>query len=539
MFRSFKYPSYYLTIIIITLILLVTYFIDYQSTIYLSIGVSCLIIYIILYFIKKKSFQDVLLIISIVLILLAYLQYRINQDNYPRSFVSENIIGFSGQIITYPTINYVKYRYMNCKRILRKRPFKRQEYRLELKYIQLSDGTIKPQKGIVLIKSRHIISDLKLGHLISIESSLHLRESIRQCEEFDYKRYLKVLNIKYLSYPQNKSLIKYNSSDHSHIIQKLATKIHYSLIEIYKKNLSYDNSILLTALILGKRDEISEDTYKIFTKAGVIHILALSGLHTATIALVIFILLSIFRIPLIYNLILSSIILLLYLFIAEFRPPIVRAVIMYICMAIIFILDRDREYLNSLFIACSIILLYNPLNLFSISFQLSFLATFGIILYIKPLMNYLLQFTPYNYFMTRQWIFPINKTLAWIIKLFTGLLSLTITAQIFIIPILIYNFNGISIISIISNLIIVPITQISVSIGIILPILSFSDYLLSIFSTTLQGLLYLLIKISENLANLSYSYIDNLFINNFLIFIYYFLWIILPHSKKIYRWIKN
>jgi len=194
----------------------------------------------------------------------------------------------------------------------------------------------------------------------------------------------------------------------------------------------------------------------------------------------------------------------------------------------VFILDRDRHLLNSLFLAGVITLLWNPNWLFTPGFQLSFLATLGILLYFNRFNNFFLGLIRYKRFENK-----INTILSFGINKIISLFTITITAQILIIPLLIYYFNGFSIISIISNIFIVILSQLAVGMGFTLAIVSYSDVLVKILSYSLEKILQWIINLSNFFANLFFSYIDDLYVNWWIFLLYYFIILLVFHLKEI------
>jgi competence protein ComEC len=149
--------------------------------------------------------------------------------------------------------------------------------------------------------------------------------------------------------------------------------------------IGYPASALLEALLIGSREDVPESLYDGFLKTGSLHILALSGLHVTLIYGIVIGLLAFFRRRWI-RFLLATLVLLLYQFLAGFMPSLLRATVMIVIGGIAVMLDRDSEPVNLLAISCIIILLIDPYQVFSLSFQLSFLALAGILV-IGPLVQ--------------------------------------------------------------------------------------------------------------------------------------------------------
>lgn len=145
---------------------------------------------------------------------------------------------------------------------------------------------------------------------------------------------------------------------------------------------------MLAAMLLGNSDMLMPSTRQLYSAAGLSHLLALSGMHVAIIALIIGFALWPFYLSrnVKTRLILTAIALWFYAGFTDLSPSVTRSVI----MATLFIggrcLERRSSPLNSLFAAAFLILLFRPSDLWSIGFQMSFAAVLGIILYF-PLIN--------------------------------------------------------------------------------------------------------------------------------------------------------
>ncbi|WP_405208389.1 ComEC/Rec2 family competence protein [Aquimarina sp. LLG6339-5] len=303
--------------------------------------------------------------------------------------------------------------------------------------------------------------------------------------QFDYANYLKQQYIFHKISLEHKELIPTNSPTFSiyriaHIIrtdisQKLA------LHNFSKKQLS-----ILNALLLGQRQDIDSATFKDYRDAGAIHILAISGLH---IGILLIILSSILK-PLDYftknGKVVKTIfiILLLWCFaiIAGLSPSVLRAVTMFSFVAIGMHIRSKTSVYNSLIVSMFILLCLRPLLLFSVGFQLSYLAVFSIV-WIQPSLVKL--YTPR---------FFIDKKL-W------ETLTVTIAAQLGLLPLLLFYFHQFPLLFFISNLIIIPFLGIILGFGIIVIFLVemqlLTDWIALIFGNFINVMNFIVHKVSE------------------------------------------
>jgi ComEC/Rec2-related protein len=140
----------------------------------------------------------------------------------------------------------------------------------------------------------------------------------------------------------------------------------------------YPASALLEALLIGVREDVPGDLNDSFRKTGSLHILALSGLHVTVLYGVVAGLLWFLRSRW-QRFVAATLVLLFYQFLAGFMPSLLRATVMIVIGGITVLLDRDREPINVLALSGIVLLLIDPFQAYTVSFQLSFLALAGIL----------------------------------------------------------------------------------------------------------------------------------------------------------------
>jgi competence protein ComEC len=157
----------------------------------------------------------------------------------------------------------------------------------------------------------------------------------------------------------------------------------------------YPASTLLEALLIGVREDVPQDLYDGFMRTGSLHILALSGLHVTVLYGVVAGLLWFLRRHW-QRFLVATLVLLFYQFLAGFMPSLLRATVMIITGGVAALMDRDRETINVLALSGIVLLLIDPFQAFTLSFQLSFLALAGILgigaLLQRPLASHLPRF---------------------------------------------------------------------------------------------------------------------------------------------------
>lgn len=279
--------------------------------------------------------------------------------------------------------------------------------------------------------------------------------------QFNYKKYLENLGIyhqlrvKSDAYTQ----IHHNSKTIYGIAASIRNKINFKLEQA---NFGIDELGIIQALLLGERKNISEETYTNFKNAGAVHILALSGLHIGIILLILqYILRPIEFLPKGKTIKLVTIVLLLWSFalVAGFSSSVVRAVTMYSFIAYSFYLNRPSNTFNILALSMFfILLLINPMLIFQAGFQMSYAAVFAIV-WLYPVLQRLVS--PKNIILKKGW----------------QLFSVSIAAQLGVLPISLFYFHQFPGLFFISNIVIVPSLGIILGTGIIVIILALLNYL--------------------------------------------------------------
>lgn len=211
----------------------------------------------------------------------------------------------------------------------------------------------------------------------------------------------------------------------------------------------------ISAIIVGERDALDSNLRQSFAAAGAAHVLAVSGLHTGIIYLVIASLLTCFgfvrplyeqRVRRVLLSLTIIIVMWVYAFVTGLSPSVMRAVLMLTIIQVGWMLRRHAISVNTLAAAACICLWVDPLSLFSVSFQLSFAAVLGILLFGR--------------YMNSIWRVR-NKLQRFVRDLFT----ISIAATIGTLPVTLFYFGQVSRYFLLANLVILPAAYILVIVG--------------------------------------------------------------------------
>ena len=287
--------------------------------------------------------------------------------------------------------------------------------------------------------------------------------------QFNYKTYLEKKYIYQQLFISNQSLLKVSSKTHS--LFGLASNIReYINLKLKSHLFKPDELAIINALLLGQRQDISKTIYSNYTNAGAIHILAVSGLHVGIILIILsFVLKPIesFKHGKLIKTFLLVVILWCFALIAGLSASVTRAVTMFSIVAIAINLKRPTNIYNTLAISIFTILLFKPMFLFDVGFQLSYLAVFAIVI-VDPVIY-------------KRWK-PKSK----IINFYWHTFTVTLSAQLGIIPISLYYFHQFPSLFFISNLVIIPFLGFILGFGILIILLAVLN-LLPQFVATIYG----------------------------------------------------
>lgn len=265
------------------------------------------------------------------------------------------------------------------------------------------------------------------------------------------------------------SLLEVNG-ENKELKYRMKIKFKEDIERIFNIHLNEANSSLMKSIVLGEYSYLDEDSISKYRDLGLAHILAVSGLHIGIIAGFLLFILSNLGIKRKKVVLITLTIIWLYGFLIGFPPSLLRANIMFSILYYAQILSEPYDSINGLFFAMFILLIINPMWIFNLGFQLSFLATFSII-YFTPKVYKI--FYPYK-----------NK--------FTYTLSALLGVYIGVLPVQAYYFNKVSLLGILGNLIIAPILSVSLIVAGSMVLFS---YLVSPLNIILGVFLNLLLKI--------------------------------------------
>ena len=493
----------------ILFIIVIAWIIGIILGLYLQISIASFVLFIslillifiifekkILKFIKSKKIKayysvlnvHIKILIFLVILIVAFAQIKYYEgifENKYKNINEDDEISIIGTIVSDP-----------------------QEKEYKTKYI-LKIDTINSNKKYkntkVILYTKKEKETLKYGDKIELVGNFKLAQERRNPGGFDYRFYLKTKKIYGIVTTKNTKRLKENNVN---IISMIANKTANVIKNQSKKLLENKKACLLIGLLIGDTDEIDEETKEDFRNSNLTHMLAVSGLHVSYVLLAVNYIITKVKIHIKLSKIIVMLLILFFILVTGATPSVLRAGTMTIYLILGGIFYRRISVFSSLNLSLLVIIIMNPYCLFDVGLQLSYAGTIGIV-----------------------YLYPIIKE-----KIYNKANSIliTISANIVIIPIIMYNFNTISLTFFISNLLAGPIIGIIIILGFSIIIISLIFFpIANIFSKILNLLIILFLNTAKACANLPFSKIFIITPTLKFIFLYYYLLVFIIIKERI------
>ncbi|MEF8846957.1 MAG: ComEC/Rec2 family competence protein [Candidatus Paceibacterota bacterium] len=301
--------------------------------------------------------------------------------------------------------------------------------------IKLTIGNFEDIKGKILITT---IQDYDYGDELRIKGEV---KEPAVFEGFNYKKYLEKDGIYGVMYYPRVKLIEKNFTAYGSLL-KLKDKFR----QVLYNNFSPPQSEILGAMLLGDKQRLSDSLKDSLNKAGLRHVTAVSGMHVVIVmsaGLVLLVGLGLSRSRAFWG---ALLLIALFTALTGFQVSTIRAASLGGLFLVGQYLGRKKASYRALALVAVIMLLFNPLLLKrSVGFQLSFLAVLGIMSTSSIIKGYLKKVP--DWFSLR------------------SILAMTFSAQLFVLPVLIYHFGRFSLITPLSNILIIPLLPYLMGLG--------------------------------------------------------------------------
>ncbi|HBZ19562.1 MAG TPA: hypothetical protein DEO60_00395 [Bacteroidales bacterium] len=384
---------------------------------------------------------------------------------------------------------------------------------------QLTVNSTKPVNGAMMIYFRKdsLITYLLPGDFLRIRCNPKPVLSRGNPYEFDYRFYMENHGIKYYTMSGAEDVISHAQPPHRKIKHK-ALMTREKIIDMYKKRgITGDRLALVAAITLGQKNMLDPEQKQVFIKAGVMHIMAVSGLHAVILSLFIFNLLFFLKGRFnILRIIITVALLWAFAFVTGLTPSVLRATIMFSFLQAGMLMKRNVNSINSVLASAVILMIIRPSVLFDAGFLLSYSAVIFIICFYR---DFYLKMSFRSRAGDKIWQSA----------------GVTIIAQAGTLPLTISLFNRFPTWFILTNIIIVPLSSLLIIIGCLVPLTFPVKFISQPLATLLNFLTGMTETLTERAASLPLSTIENIglgTIESVLFFSFIFLFMVFNLNRK-------
>jgi competence protein ComEC len=290
-------------------------------------------------------------------------------------------------------------------------------------------------RGIDIGHSGRVLVEAWDNSMFSEGCRVRVRGTLERGNGGQYNNYIRSIGVR---------AVILSSPDYVQITDRRARAFrYYSFIAasrvraVLEAGFSPGHAEVIKGMLLGGR-EVTIETRERFSMAGISHLLAVSGLHVGIITSMLIWVSRRIGLSTGPRFVMIGLFLLFFCFMTGLTPSVVRASIMVSVFLLAGMVYRKTDGLTSIAFAASLLSMANPFVIYNLSFQLSFFAVLGIIVY-YPFLNRVFSFAG---------------------RYVGGALSLSISAQLLLIPIMIRNFEMITPVSVITNIVIIPLSAV-------------------------------------------------------------------------------
>lgn len=378
-------------------------------------------------------------------------------------------------------------------------------------------------QGKVLVSGRKLES-LALGEQVLLRGRLRLPDEARNPGAFDYRLYLKAHEIRALFWcSQDSALWRSEKPSRLWIARALAQARAWFAEKLARFSRGQSLAVL-EGLLLGQRDEIDDEVIASFTHTGLIHVLAVSGLHVGFIALMLHVLADFLQLAQRWRGLAVVLGLFFYAALTGAQPPVVRATIMATALLLARPLEREGEIYNGLGLAAFAILMWQPWQLFQLGFLLSFAAVWGIAYLYRPLLFGLARVIRWRWRPAR-WALAV--------------LAVSFAAQFATLPFIVTAYGRLPVTAIWGNLIVIPASFLAVATGLMACLCApLSEFLLQVYGAVAEVTVTGMIHFTRWLARLPGAYVEAV-PGPFLVLIFYLLLLVafVEWRRRVRPWV--
>ena len=363
----------------------------------------------------------------------------------------------------------------------------------ELKRI-LSDSLEKSIRGSMVFYHRKdtVVTKFRPGDMLLISCTpVEISNRGNPCE-FDYKSYMMSNGIRYYAYTDQSDIRIFRPSE-KRKIRHQALILREKIIRMYEeRGVDGERLPLVAAITLGQKNMLESDTRQIFSNAGIMHIMAVSGLHVVILSLFIMNLLFFLKRrlnPL--RIIITLVLIWAFAFLTGLSPSVLRATIMFTFLQAGNLMSRKVNGINSVLASAFILLVLQP----SVITDAGFLLSYAAVIYIMAFYNDFYRKISFRY---------------WLPDKIWQSVVVTLVAQAGTLPLTIMLFNRFPVYFILTNLIIVPLSNLIIITGSLIPMTFHFIKVSTFLASVLDKLTWLTEYLTRRAASLPLATIDGI-----------------------------
>ena len=369
---------------------------------------------------------------------------------------------------------------------------KANSYKALASVLSLSDSLASiPVNGTVVLyfKKESLPPSLQYGSRLVFNRPLQEIKNAGNPGSFDYKTYCLFNGITHQVYLNEADYVVLPGADKTNV-KSFIFACRQWVVGVMKNYIPGEKERgLAEALLIGYKDDLDKNLVQAYSNTGVVHIIAISGLH---LGLIYWLLMALTK-PLkrnkklvVVRLLLVIVSLWLFSVLAGAQPSVLRSAVMFSLIAAGELALRKTNFFNTLAFSALVLLCINPFWLWDVGFQLSYTAVLSIVLFFQPVYN---------------WFALTNR----LVDFFWKLTAVTISAQVLTIPISVYHFHQMPLLFLFTNFIAVPLSSIVVLGEILLCALFFFAPVAKFVGALLQQLIFWMNSYIEGLNDVPFA----------------------------------
>ena len=358
----------------------------------------------------------------------------------------------------------------------------------------LINGVWKKVKGdiIIYIQKDSVTPALLYGSVVVFVKNLQPIKNSGNPGAFDYARYNAFQHIHYQVYLKSTEY-KIIPTAPPNNFQQWLLNIRTYVLDVIKKHIDgTEESGVAEALLIGYRNDLDKSLVQAYSNTGVVHIIAISGLHLGMIYGIMVLFLQRFKTKSsgFAKAMIMLLVLWIFCLVAGAAPSIVRSAVMFSLIIIGNLIDRQSSIFNTLAGAAFVMLCYNPFYFWDVGFQLSFVAVISIVLFMQPIYK---------------WFYIKNKLIDGMWKLS----AVTLSAQVLTSPLIFYYFHQFPLLFMITNFVAVPLSTLILYLELLLITLSPFEFLAHYIGIACSGCIWFMNSFIKHIDKLPFAVYDN------------------------------